>query len=116
MTTLEGIFLAIGWALLRFGLPILFSILLFQFLKRLDERWEAEAEEVREKTGVGSLVPKVRCWILNDCPQERMEKCPAYLEQGIPCWQHFRTTEDGLKEDCLGCDVFRGVPIPALGD
>jgi hypothetical protein len=116
MTTLEGLFLAIGWALLRFGLPILVTVLLFHFFKRLDERWQAEAREYSQRTGVGTFVPIVRCWLFNDCPEEKRARCIAYQDQSKPCWQHFRTAEGYLKEDCLGCDVFKGVPAPVIGD
>lgn len=116
MTTLQGLFLAIGWVLLRFGLPVLVTVILYQVFKYIDQRWQAQAGEFRRKTGLNSLTPAMRCWALKKCPLEQREKCAAYRQKEVPCWQVFRSTDGQLKEACLECEVFRGVPIPALGD
>jgi len=116
--TTQGLLLAIGWFLLRFGLPVLATALVIWFFKRLDARWQSEAQEYTERTGLESLVPAVRCWLLNDCPEERRQKCPAYQNQEKPCWQHYRLVDGSLKESCLSCRVFRGAPAsaPVAGD
>ncbi|MBM3144230.1 MAG: hypothetical protein FJ010_04510 [Chloroflexi bacterium] len=115
METTQGLLLAIGWFLLRFGLPVALTGLVIWLFKRLDARWQAEAQEYRKRTGVESLAPTVRCWLLNDCPEERKQNCPAFLNQGTPCWQHFRAGDGSLRESCLGCGVFRGAPVLASG-
>jgi hypothetical protein len=116
MDTVQGLLLAIGWFLLRFGLPIIVTVVVCRLFMKIDERWQSEATTYREKAGVEKLIPTVRCWVFNDCPEEKREKCPAYQEQHIPCWQHFRSKNAELKETCIGCGVFRGVPIPVTGD
>lgn len=112
METTQGLLLAIGWFLLRFGLPVLFTALVIWLFKQLDVRWQAEANEYKERAGLESLMPAVRCWILNDCPEENMKDCPAYKNQDKPCWQNFRAVDGSLKEYCLGCGIFRGTPVP----
>lgn len=112
METMQGLLLAIGWFLLRFGLPVLATILVVWFFRRLDARWQAKAQEYKARSGIESLVPVVRCWLINDCPEERRQNCPAYQNQEKPCWQHFRAVDGSLKESCLGCGVFRGAPVP----
>jgi len=89
--------------LLRFGIPILLTGVVVYFLRKLDTRWQKDTEAT-------SLVPTIRCWILNDCPMERMEKCPVYKQGGKPCWQVFRDADGQLREKCMGCDVFRNAP------
>jgi hypothetical protein len=58
----------------------------------------------------------MKCWMINDCPEAKRVDCAAYKNQGKPCWQHFRTKDGCLKEDCIDCKVFRGAPIPVSGD
>ncbi|MBC8507702.1 MAG: hypothetical protein ISR58_02055 [Anaerolineales bacterium] len=118
METMQGLLLAIGWFLLRFSLPVLGTALVILFFKRLDARWQAEVKDYKERAGLESLVPVVRCWLLNDCPEEKRQSCPSYQNQEKPCWQHFRAVDGALKESCLGCGVFRGAPavVPISGD
>lgn len=118
MDTTQGLLLAIGWFLLRFGLPILLTVLVIWFFRRLDARWQAEAQESKASVSLENLVPVIKCWVLNDCPEERREQCKAYQNQDVPCWQNFRAVDGALKESCLGCGVFRGAPVPisASGD
>ena len=80
------------------------------------EQWRQQAEEVRAQAVADGIVPVVKCWLLNDCPEEARENCLAYQNQGKPCWQHFRSKDGCLKEDCLNCKVFRGTPVPVVGD
>ncbi len=116
MDTLEGFLFAIGWFLLRFGLPIAVTVLICWLFKLLDARWQAEGETYRNKIGMENPTPPVRCWLFNNCSEEQRSKCNAYQNQKIPCWQHFRAKNGELKEECIGCGVFRGFPKPAIGD
>lgn len=116
METSQGFIYLLGWFGLRFGIPIVLTILMVWAFRRLDARWQEQAETTRKLAAEKGLVPIVRCWLLNDCPDEKREKCPAYLEQHTPCWQHFRMKNGELKQACLGCGVFRGAPAPGIGD
>ncbi len=116
MNTFEGFLLALGWFVLRFGLPVLATVLICRFFQRLDARWQAEAAKYQQINREKGLVPAIRCWVFNDCPEEQRAGCQAYQEQHVPCWQHFRAEGGELKEGCLGCGVFRGATVPAIGD
>mgnify|MGYP003959259255 FL=1 len=116
METPQGLLLALFWFVMRFGLPVVLTALIILLFKRLDDRWQAEAQEYQQRSTPESLFPALRCWILNDCPEERHQNCKAYQNQDIPCWQNFRTVDGSLKESCLGCGVFRGAPVPVSGD
>jgi len=108
--------LAIFWFVMRFGLPVILTTLVIWLFRRLDDRWQAEAQVFQQRGAARSLVPAIRCWVLNDCPEERRQNCVAYQNQDIPCWQNFRAIDGSLKEKCLGCGVFRGAPVPVSGD
>jgi len=116
MESTQGFLLAVGWFVLRFGLPVLATLAVCWFFRKLDKKWQEEGEAYCQQNGMERQVPTIRCWVLNDCPEAKREKCQAYLEQGIPCWQHFRSKNGELKERCLGCGVFRGSPVPESGD
>jgi hypothetical protein len=93
--------------LLRIGIPVAVTALLFLLLRRLDKRWQKEAEAI-------PVIPSQQpCWETKGCSEEKRQNCPAFSKTGIPCWQVFRTKNGLMREDCLGCEVFRQAPIPA---
>jgi hypothetical protein len=99
--------------LLRFGIPILVTVLIVQLLRRLDERWQHEGAQGKAAgPGEFSMFSELRCWILNDCTPEQRQRCPAFIEAIRPCWQVHRHGNGILKEGCLDCELFRGAPIP----
>ena len=114
MDSSHGLLLAIGWALLRFGLPVLVTGLLIRVFSRLDSRWKDEALSRRKDMIRDRVIPMMKCWIFNDCPPEKRRDCPAYKEKYLPCWQVFRDTYGSLQSECFGCDVFRNAPMPIL--
>ena len=116
METFEGLFWSIFWFVARFGVPVLITIALIWLLSKLDTRWQKQAEEVRAKAVADGIIPVVKCWLLNDCPEAEYVNCAAYKEQGKPCWQHFRAKDGCLKKECINCNVFRGATVPAVGD
>lgn len=116
MEFLEGLWFSIFWFVLRFGVPILMTVVLVWVFSKLDARWQKQAEEVRAQAVADGVVPVVKCWLFNDCPEEAKVNCVAYQNQGKPCWQHFRTKNGCLKDGCVDCKVFRGAPVPVIGD
>lgn len=93
--------------LLRLAIPIAATILLVFILRKLDKRWQVEAE----------LQPvtfeKPECWKIKGCPPEEVKNCQA-AKSPLPCWQAKRLPNGYLNEDCLTCPVFIEAPIPAL--
>jgi hypothetical protein len=90
--------------LLRIGIPVGITALVFLLLRRLDERWQKDAQA--SLTVIFSQQP---CWKEKGCTEEKRKNCPAAVESATPCWQVFRT-KNGLREECLGCAVFRSAP------
>src|SRR3972149_9919839 len=78
--------LAIGLGLLiRFGITILLTGLAAWSLRRLDQRWQRQAEHIRHAPlGVGAAPAEVRCWEQADCPEAKREACPAYARPSVP--------------------------------
>jgi len=109
MDTWQAFFLALGWFLLRFGVPVFVTVGLIKLFQRWDERWQAEALRLQKPQPL-----TVHCWELNNCPEKQRMSCPSYQDQEIPCWQRLRAADGSLKPECLVCPVFRGAPpVPA---
>jgi hypothetical protein len=94
--------------LLRFGLPLLAMAAVVYFLRRLDKRWQEEGRQ--RMANMVMLAPQTPCWEVHNC--QNKEQCLAFANPGTPCWQQFRSEEGMLKENCLGCSVFRNAPVP----
>lgn len=99
----------IAGLLLRFGLPVLVTLFLVWIFRRLDSRWQAEAEAIP-----GEAVPNRGCWKVHNCPEEKRAGCAAYQHQDKPCWQVHREISGRLPERCFGCEVFRTAPVPII--
>lgn len=92
--------------LLRIGLPLIVTGIVFFLLRRLDEHWQKEA------LALPVISPRQPCWDIKGCSEENRKNCLAYSQSKIPCWQVFRSRNGGLREGCLDCDVFRLAPAP----
>lgn len=107
MDTLMSIFYVITGFLLRLAIPIVGTILLVFVLRKLDARWQAEAESKP------LVVDKPSCWKIKGCTPEQMEHCAATTSP-LPCWQVYRLPNGYLHEECLSCEVFIQAPVPTL--
>jgi hypothetical protein len=109
METLTAVANVVVGVLVRLGVPLLLTAGAIWLLRRLDARWQREAEQTR------TLVPQVpvaRCWEERNCPPERAVHCPAYQDQSQPCWQTFRDGQGNLQERCLACQLFQQAAVP----
>jgi hypothetical protein len=107
MDTLITILVVLFGAALRLLVPLALTALVVIALRRLDVRWQAEAEQEQKMLLKGET--------------------PCFKEQGIsiaeikvrlaggerPCWQTHRLSNGHLREECLDCEVFLDAPMPA---
>jgi hypothetical protein len=109
-------FLSVMFGLvLRIGIPVAITILVFYWLNRMDQRWQEESEKEQNSIQVLNHVSgNTRCWETRRCSEESKSKCPAFQKQGTPCWQVFRRSNGVLKEQCMGCKVFQDAPVPIV--
>ena len=76
-------------------------------LRRLDARWQAEAEKER-----GLLIKdEMPCWKEQGLSMDEIKLRAEKSNQ--PCWQTHRLSNGYLREACLDCEVFLSAPIPA---
>jgi hypothetical protein len=107
MNTLVSFSYLIIGLLVRLAIPIAATLLVIYILRRLDKRWQAEAELQPV------AVEKTECWKIKGCPPEQVKDCAAARSQ-LPCWQVKRLPNGYLNEDCLSCPVFIEAPVPTL--
>jgi predicted nucleic acid-binding protein len=92
----------------RLGLPLLVTLLVVIGLRRLDIRWQKEAELERDLL----VRDEEPCWKEQGLSMEEIKVRAA--ESGKPCWQIHRLSNGYLREACLDCEVFINAPAPAL--
>jgi len=111
---MEGL-IAFFWLLfgllVRFGIPILVTLLVIFGLRKLDEIWQSSASSPSLALAI-IQVENAGCWRTKNCSEDQRQKCEAYIHQEMPCWQIFRDSHGQLKEACLGCEVFKSAPVP----
>jgi len=107
MDTLSSLLAVIVGFALRLAIPIAITAIAVYFLRRLDTRWQTEAEEQL----LLPVVEKAKCWEIKGCSLEQQKNCPG-RQSGQPCWQTFREEDGHLQERCLGCVIFQQAPIP----
>ena len=105
METITSLLAVLAGILLRLAIPIAATALLIVLLRKLDARWQAEAE----KTPLP--VDKPECWKIKDCPPEQAKTCVG-ASSPLPCWQVYRLPNGYLQKDCLSCKVFVNAPTP----
>lgn len=92
---------------LRLALPIGLTVFFIYILRRLDARWQQEAELLPAEP-----LDQQKCWEIKNCPPEQIASCAAYGSDE-PCWQVHRLQNGYLREECLSCKVFVQAPLPA---
>ena len=111
---LTGIGVALLGIVVRFVLPIAATLLVIWFFRKLDAKWQLEAQQQLRARMAMAAANHTPCWEQRQCSAERRETCAAYQSSQMPCWQVFRDTDGRLRESCLECDVFLAAPVPVI--
>lgn len=107
METITAFLLLSGGLLVRLALPVAITIVLVYSLRKLDSRWQADAQSEPV------AIEKPECWRLKGCSLEQRNRCPAFSSP-LPCWQVFRLPNGYLRKECISCRIFVDAPIPTL--
>ena len=107
---------------LRLGIPLVIMLAVTYFLRRLDARWQAEAEQSRAKESeqarndaipqtlpelvLVNVPPTQPCWVYKQCPEARRIGCPAFQTPDLPCWLARYRAEGRIPEKCYLCELF----------
>lgn len=105
MESITSLLAILTGLLVRLAIPIAVTTLMIYFLRKLDSRWQAEAQ-------IPTVIENPKCWKIKGCPPEQVAKCAAAISP-LPCWQVYRLPNGYLRDECISCEVFREAPIPA---
>lgn len=57
--------------------------------------------------GIKKLLDYAPCWEITDCPEERREKCTAYVDRSKPCWElNSMICNKEASKKCEDCIIF----------
>jgi hypothetical protein len=115
MYTTTEVMVIVGLFVGRLLVPVGLIAVLAWGLRRLDARWQAEAEAEQRLAlsvevpprAITPLASERPCWEQRRCSEEKRERCPAYHHPALPCWLVRREAEGRLPEGCYGCGLFR---------
>lgn len=107
----------LGMFVLRLGMPLAITLLLGYWLRRLDAKWQAEAQvqqeailSQQEKWAEPEMemlrVMKEPCWVIKTCPETVYSQCPAYHHPDVPCWMARFRAEGIIPAKCYRCTLF----------
>jgi hypothetical protein len=103
-----------GGLLIRLGIPILVTVLITIWLRRLDEKWKREAEQASLSAARQRRVKGANCWELNNCAPAKRVNCPAFAKPQIPCWTQFTEANGQIRKSCEGCHVYQTAPVVVI--
>ena len=104
METIISLLAILTGLLVRLVIPILITALLIFALRKLDARWQEEAQ-----TPVN--IEKPECWKIKGCAPEQIETCKG-ASSPLPCWQAYRSPNGYLREDASLAKSLRTRPCP----
>lgn len=106
METITSLLAILAGMLMRLAIPVAITAVLIILLRKLDARWQVEAQ-------FPVSIGKPECWKIKGCPPDQVKNCIG-ASSPLPCWQAFRLPNGYLREECLSCKVFMDAPMPAL--
>ena len=107
METINYLVALLAGIVLRLGIPVLGTLLLIHLLRRLDERWQAQAQILSVQ------IPQPECSkIQRSLTGEQGDDVVRFPD--LPCWQVRRLPNGYLHEECLSCEVFTDAPMPSF--
>ena len=107
--------------LIRLGIPLAVTILVAWGLRRLDARWQAEADaqQLTADVAIGLVAPAAvkapaarqqPCWENRHCSEAKRSSCAACAMTDLPCWMARLRSEGRLPGNCYGCQYFKVKP------
>ena len=110
--------------LIRLGIPLAVTFFIAWGLRRLDARWQAEADaqQLTADVAIGMVAPAAAkapaarqqpCWEYRHCSEAKRGGCAACAMTDLPCWMARLRSEGSLPGHCYGCEYFKVKPASA---
>lgn len=115
----------LGMFMLRLVVPLAIVMLVGYWLRRLDAKWQAEAQALWDANRMqpepvqSKFLERLNqpCWLVKGCDAATRSRCPAAQQPHLPCWLVWRSPDGRLPEPCYQCQIFlygqlgRGVTV-----
>lgn len=103
---------------LRLGVPVAITVFVTWGLRRLDARWQADADARLSSQAVADgrylpgalkapLATQKPCWEYRACTDAQRSCCAAARDTSLPCWMARLRADGRLPGGCYGCLLFR---------
>jgi hypothetical protein len=103
METITSLLAILGGLLLRLAIPVTITAGLITLLRKLDARWQVEAQ-------LPVLVENRNAGRSKAVRLNRSKTASA--SSPLPCWQAYRLPNGYLREECLSCQSLWTHPCP----
>jgi uncharacterized membrane protein YraQ (UPF0718 family) len=108
---MEEILAVVGMFLLRLGVPLVITLAVGYWLRRLDAKWQTEAQAQWEQEELPAELkalerPEQPCWEIKGCTEAQKARCPACKAWDIPCWVAQLRATGRLPAGCPDCALF----------
>lgn len=74
------------------------------------ERLKCIRNKIKKKkfsiSAIQAMLSLLPCWAVINCPIEKRDKCPAFINAEKPCWTYFKN-EGCLNINCRDCKVYQ---------
>jgi hypothetical protein len=111
----------VGMFVIRLGIPLVITLAVAYWLRRLDAKWQAEAmlqwqasQATQENPEAGlTLYRRLEepCWVTTGCNEDIRVNCPAYKRPTVPCWMARRGADGQLPVECYTCERLLYGPV-----
>jgi hypothetical protein len=97
----QALFVIAYMFVLRIGVPILVTLMIGAWLKRVLEEHDEKPE-----TAPVTLKGGQHCWDVSKTRDTEQAQAVAAQRADLPCWLALQVSGAGLKEMCYACPVF----------
>lgn len=56
--------------------------------------------------GIKMLLELTPCWEITKCPPEKRDRCSAFIDRNVPCWQLASSACSKELSQCEKCEVY----------
>ncbi len=93
--------LVIGYMLIvRIGVPILITLMIGAWLKRILEKEDEKPQPVAQPASYK------HCWETSNADQAQQARTVAETRPDLPCWLALQVKGSGLQESCYSCPLY----------
>ncbi len=100
IATVRDILVLAYMVVLRIGVPILITLMIGAWLRRILEKEEDKPQQAAQPATYK------HCWETSGTEQAQQARAIAETRPDLPCWLALQVKGSGLKESCYSCPLY----------